>query len=93
MATVGPFTICPVCGYNLGFAPWKGNSAADEMCPCCGIQFGYDDFAGGDIQLRQAVYGTWREEWIRGGMKWSSKGSKPPSDWDPSTQLKGIGST
>ena len=34
---------CPVCGYPLGFPPWKEASPSDEICPSCGIQFGYTD--------------------------------------------------
>lgn len=85
MATVQ--NLCPACGYDLGFRPWTGNSASDEICPSCGIQFGYDDAAGGDINARTAIYSQWRRAWIRGGMKWQGRGMSEPPDWDPSLQL------
>lgn len=79
---------CPVCGYELPFAPWDDDSAADEMCPCCGIQFGYDDMAGGDLQARQAIYREWRSRWIGQGMPWYSKGWPKPIGWNPKEQLR-----
>ena len=88
MKTIDSNYICPACGYELDFAPWIKDSAADELCPCCGIQFGYDDFAGGNPDLRQAIYKKWREDWIRHGMTWASKGIKPPNDWNPNEQLR-----
>lgn len=57
---------CPVCGYSLGFAPWKGESASDEICPGCGIQFGYNDARP---DLREGVYAEWRRQWIAGGRR------------------------
>jgi hypothetical protein len=56
MDAINSSTLCPVCGYDLGFEPWRGESASDEICPCCGIQFGYSDFAGGDPEARKALY-------------------------------------
>lgn len=90
METIEPNQICPVCGYALDFLPWVEKSAADEMCPCCGIQFGYDDSAGGDVNLRPAMYVRWRENWIRNGMNWSSKSIEPPSGWNAEEQLRKI---
>jgi hypothetical protein len=90
MVTPSSETFCPVCGYDLGFLPWKGNSSSDEICPSCGIQFGYTDAAGGNLQRRQAIYQQWRERWIAEGMRWSSK-SAPPEDWNPRAQLRNIG--
>ncbi len=81
---------CPVCGYDLGFPPWTGDSASDEICPSCGIQFGYDDAAGGQPEMRTHVYEEWRRKWINSGMKWSSVGQPPPPLWDPREQLRGI---
>lgn len=80
--------ICPVCGYELDFAPWMGASPADEICPSCGIQFGYDDAVGGDVQARNSVYDTWRESWIKKGMPWFSSGVAQPPDWNPDEQLR-----
>jgi hypothetical protein len=86
--SIDDFHCCPVCGYTLGFEPWHGYSASDDICPCCGIQFGYDDAAGGDMQRRQGVYEQWRQRWIKKGMPWDSAGIEdPPPNWDPRTQL------
>lgn len=83
--------LCPVCGYDLGFPAWDGNSPSDEICPCCGIQFGYDDAAGGQVQLRREIYENWRENWVSEGMPWRSAGTAPPDNWRPLAQLKAIG--
>ena len=80
---------CPVCGLGLGFEPRKGGSPPDEICPCCGIQFGYDD-AVGPQEARASVYTRWREDWVKSGMPWFSKGRPPPADWDPRKQLQGL---
>jgi hypothetical protein len=84
---------CPVCGYDLGFEPWRNGSPSDEICPSCGIQFGYDDVpAGAGIDLRRAeVYAAWRAQWIRGGMRWWSSGRRPPQNWNPQKQLDRLG--
>jgi hypothetical protein len=82
---------CPVCGYELGFVPWVGNSPSDEICPCCGIQFGYDDAAGGNIIRRGAVYRKWRLDWIRRGCPWTSASIPQPHVWDPLRQMKAAG--
>jgi len=82
-------TLCPVCGYDLGFEPWHGESASHEYCPSCGIQFGYHDVPeGAGIEMnRQDVYTFWRQRWIQGGLQWDSPGLKPPTDWNPREQL------
>lgn len=82
--------LCPVCGYSLGFSAWNEGSASEEICPSCGIQFGYDDFAGGDVVARQALYRSWRDKWVSGGMKWNSMGIEKPKDWNPIDQLKQV---
>ena len=85
-------TLCPVCGYGLGFLSWDGDSPSDEICPSCGIQFGYDDAAGGDERAREAVYHRWRQQWIESGLQWWSKGRRsPPPGWNPIEQLSQIG--
>ena len=81
---------CPACGFDLGFKPWDGNSASDEICPSCGIQFGYSDCAGGDLNRRQEVYREWRERWIAQGMQWKNA-RKRPDGWDAICQLRTIG--
>jgi Zn ribbon nucleic-acid-binding protein len=85
-------TLCPVCGYDLGFEPWKNNSASHETCPSCGIEFGYDDepLASGVSGSRKDIYLDWRNNWMKNGMKWSSD-SKPPDNWDAVEQLRRIG--
>lgn len=79
-------TLCPACGFDLGFPPWLGTSPSHEICPSCGIQFGYTDHAAGDSLLRRTLYNQWRTEWIRGGMTWSG-GDAAPDGWDPVMQL------
>jgi hypothetical protein len=78
--------LCPVCGFELGFAPWTNSDASFEICPCCGIQFGYDDALHAD---RAAKYESWRESWIANGLRWWSPG-KPPSDFDAKAQLAAL---
>lgn len=89
MGSVKEGGVCPVCGFQLWFEPWRGSSPSDEICPSCGIQFGYDDAAGGDASKRTAIYKTWRERWIARGMPWASKSTENrPTDWDPQRQLE-----
>jgi hypothetical protein len=90
---VGPVvsTLCPVCGFDLGFPAWKGNSPSNERCPSCGIEFGFHDWAKGEPSKRAQVYEDWRRRWIAGGMKWHSRGRKPPDGWDAARQLQAIG--
>lgn len=88
--TTASTTLCPVCGLDLGFQPWKGDSASHEICPCCGIHFGYDDELGGDTNERPRLYQRWRERWVIDCMQWWSKGQRPPSGWDPRKQVERI---
>ena len=55
-------TCCPVCDFELGFAPWDGESPSDEICPSCGIQFGYNDSRS---DIRNYVYAEWRAAWLQ----------------------------
>ncbi|MDQ5950707.1 MAG: hypothetical protein QG585_649 [Patescibacteria group bacterium] len=82
-------TYCPVCGFDLGFLSWEGDSPSDEICPSCGIQYGYDDVAGGDVKQRKEVYSKWRETWIKNGHSWFSQ-NKQPKDWNPVKQLERV---
>lgn len=82
--------VCPVCGYNLEFPAWKGESASDEICPCCYIQFGYDDWAEGNAEARGSIYAAWRKRWIEEGMKWRSEARARPDNWDPAQQLRAV---
>jgi hypothetical protein len=81
--------LCPVCGYELDFAPWLNDIASLEICPCCGLQFGYDDMVGGNLALRQALYAQKRALWIKNGKIWWST-SPPPENWDPDRQLDSL---
>lgn len=80
-------TLCPVCGFELGFKAWDEELPSDEICECCGIQFGYTDHAAGDRNLRAQVHAEWREEWIRAGQPWRGVQSPPPG-WNPQSQLE-----
>lgn len=84
-------SFCPVCGYELDFLPWKGESSSLEICPCCGIQFGYHDAAGDDYDSRVPIYERWRKRWIEEGMPWDKGSNLPPSGWNPVKQLFKIG--
>jgi|SRR3989344_2478795 len=83
--------ICPACGFpELTEDPMEQTY---EICPSCGMEFGYADaqyHATGDV----GVYRNWREQWIRGGMKWVHKDKdsleEKPKDWNPKEQLKNI---
>ena len=67
------FFMCPVCGYpELHDDPL---TYSEEICPSCWYQFGYSYSEGYDFD-------SWREKWVAGGMKWSSKGIPQPKDWD-----------
>jgi hypothetical protein len=83
--------LCPVCGYpDLSESPWMNESASDEICPSCGTHFGYDDVAGGDAAKREQVYRRRRSEWRSAGCPWFSVGTRPPSGWNPETQLDAV---
>ena len=84
--------VCPVCGYDgLSEEPWSATGGgSQEICYSCGVQFGYTDMAGGDRDRRISVWQELREEWVRGGMNWSSVGCEPPEGWDPVEQLKNV---
>jgi len=75
---------CPVCGFSeLEEAPRNAkNEASYEICPSCGFQFGVSDDDEG------VTYEHWRSKWIEAGMKWSSRGMSPPTDWNPQQQLR-----
>ena|SRR5688572_3013325 len=88
-STVDSAILCPVCGYDLGFPPWQGESPSDEFCPSCGMQFGNYDATEGDCP-RSRIYQAWRDKWIQDGAKWWSSRPRPTS-WDPSEQLLVIG--
>jgi hypothetical protein len=90
----GDFT-CPVCGYpGLYDPPEPGDPShfeSQEICPCCGTQLGYQD-GGPDPTLRQHRQAELRLRWVAGGMHWwSTGGRQPPPQWDPKSQLRGIG--
>lgn len=80
---------CPLCGFKLGYAPWKNGYGCLEICTCCGIQFGYTDYAGGDPVSRAQLYRDRRAAWIAAGMPWGGVRSPPPG-WDPREQLAAL---
>lgn len=75
---------CPVCGYEeLEIKPYDSKGlGSTEMCQCCGFQFGHSDHACG------VTHEEWRKVWIARGTPWSSRGYKPPQDWNGKEQLK-----
>jgi hypothetical protein len=97
MDAINHLTLCPVCGYDVGFEAWYevegGEAASHEICPSCGIEFGYDDVpeASGIEGTREQIYLRWRKRWISGGMRWNSPSIPQPPDWDLGEQLKRIG--
>jgi hypothetical protein len=76
---------CPVCGYpKLKELPRSLTAGGSyEICPSCGFQFGVSD---DDLGF---TYERWRENWRKGGMKWSSH-QKRPRSWNPEAQLATI---
>jgi hypothetical protein len=90
--TIHRLTLCPVCGYDLGFPAWDGALPSHEICPSCGIQFGYDDASGVTSEDRRQLYLRWRQNWIDAGMPWWSRSRRPPVGWDPRRQLAKIAS-
>ena len=86
MTGSSPVAFCPACGFGLGFEPWDGDSASDEICPCCRIQFGYNDARPGGPPARREFYREWRRAWIAEGTPWRGA-TAPPPGWDPQAQL------
>jgi hypothetical protein len=54
-----------------------------HICDCCGTEFGYDDAGRSHAVLRA--------EWLRGGLRWWNPVERPPTDWDPYTQVSLLG--
>lgn len=73
-----PAHTCPVCGYTkLHDAPRSSSGGPSyEICPACGFQFGVSD---DDDEIS---YEQWREEWVGGGMEWTSLGIAVPRGWE-----------
>ena len=72
-AVVGPQPMfaCLICDYDaLSHPPERY-----MICPCCGTEFENDD--------EEATHAELRARWIAGGMKWWSRNTLPPEDWDP----------
>jgi len=79
---------CVACGYDRRFGVWDVDEPSSAgFCTCCGIQFGWIDQAVDDPRQRQALYRSWRKEWMTAGMPWRSPYCLPPDDWDPHAQL------
>lgn len=66
---------CTVCGYEMEDGPRDWN-----ICPCCGVEFNPHDGELSHAELRA--------DWIERGMPWWSRFQAPPTDWNPSLQLK-----
>lgn len=60
---------CPVCGYELDFAP-----EVDALCPCCFFAFYVNDVDWTVAELR--------EDWISRGARWAwgKQGRPEPLD-------------
>ena len=80
--------LCPVCGFpGLTETPRsRSGGGSYEICPSCGFEFGVSDDDLGH------TYESWRAAWLAKGMKWSSRGQKPPAAWDPAQQVAAIAS-
>ncbi|MBA2939983.1 hypothetical protein HZF08_16855 [Paenibacillus sp. CGMCC 1.16610] len=80
---------CLVCNYiGLEEPPYDLRGfGSDEICVCCGFHYGYDDNGN---NKNPYVIEQWRRSWINIGYKWFSSFTKPPSNWSPKEQLKGI---
>lgn len=76
-----------VCNYDGLYEPPydERDIASDEICPCCGFHYGYDDY-----DKDKTIYKIWREEWIKKGHIWFSKGRLQPKGWDHKMQMKGM---
>jgi hypothetical protein len=66
--------ICPVCGYEMEYAPRDFN-----ICPSCGTEFGVNDVNASINELRSA--------WLRNGARWWSPVDSCPVGWDPYEQI------
>lgn len=75
---------CPVCGYpGLDEPPYDEHGCASyNICPCCGTEFGYDD--------NNIAHAELRKRWISSGMRWWSKTTPKPADWDAERQLRDV---
>jgi len=85
MVTLSKTYLCPVCGFDRLREPPRTATGGGsfEICPSCGFEFGVSDDDGG------YTYSTWREEWVKRGMPWSSVAPVPPT-WNPSLQIKNV---
>lgn len=89
-------TLCPVCGYDLGYRAWETRSSpSGRRCPCCGVIFGLDDTSTPDNpSWNQVLLVHLRAGWIRGWhMAWMGNEDhpRPPDSWDPLMQVLRLG--
>ena len=77
---------CPVCHYPELHEPPRSpkGGGSFEICPSCGFEHGAAD------DNPEVKHAAWRKNWVTGGMKWSSKATRPPKGWDPVGQLKKV---
>ncbi|MHB8572797.1 MAG: HD domain-containing protein [Candidatus Dormibacteria bacterium] len=76
-------TLCPACGWDLGFDPV---TAEDRRCACCAFSFVARDPGDGS---RSQAYAGWRWQWLMEGSPWRGEG-EPPLGWNPEGQLRRI---
>jgi hypothetical protein len=84
-------TLCPVCGFDLGFSVFAREDPPNAVCQSCRFHFGHDD-----LRFREIRYLQHRQGWIDARMPWEglrgdSVASTPPSEWDPVIQLRRVG--
>lgn len=72
------YHLCPVCGFSKLPRPPKDYL----ICPCCGTEFEADDFETSHSALRQ--------KWMADGMKWYSRRTPEPYDYNPSLQVRNL---
>lgn len=71
-----------MCGYK----EMKEPPERYYICPCCGTEFDNDDKFITHLELTR--------QWILGGMRWFSRATVKPDNWNPINQLvdAGLGS-
>jgi hypothetical protein len=77
-------THCPVCGNDVGEAPWGDDLCRPSysICHCCACEFGANDRSFNQVN-------SVREDWIAKGCFWLFDRERPVN-WDPIQQLKMI---
>ena len=78
--------VCAVCGWRHLQLPQRAASggASHEICPACGFESGFTD------DEQDFTYETWREQWVKSGFTWFSKGTPRPTPWNPMLNLRAL---